>query len=58
MVAFIPPRLQSSLTQLVFAISEGRGDDVMNYSLQISQRTPSFDEAGFARAVADLVATQ
>jgi predicted unusual protein kinase regulating ubiquinone biosynthesis (AarF/ABC1/UbiB family) len=58
MVAFIPPRLQSSLTQLVFAISEGRSDDVMNYSMQISQRTPSFDEAGFARAVTDLVATQ
>jgi ubiquinone biosynthesis protein len=58
MVAFIPPRLQSSLTQLVFAISEGRSDDVMNYSVQISQRTPSFDEAGFTRAVTDLVATQ
>ncbi len=26
--------------------------------LHISQRTPSFDEAGFTRAVADLVATQ
>src|SRR5665213_2197450 len=35
MVAYIPPQLQSSLTQLVFAISEGRSDDVTNFALQI-----------------------
>ena len=58
MVAYIPPRLQTNLTQLVFAISEGRSEDVVTYALHISQRTPSFDEAGFTRAVADLVATQ
>ena len=58
MVAYIPPQLQSNLTQLVFAISEGRSDDVVLHALQISQRTPSFDEAGFTRDVADLVATQ
>jgi len=58
MVAYIPPQLQTHLTQLVFAISEGRSEDVVTYALHISQRTPSFDEAGFTRAVADLVATQ
>ena len=58
MVAYIPPQLQTNLTQLVFAISEGRSEDVVTYALHISQRTPSFDEAGFTRAVADLVATQ
>jgi ubiquinone biosynthesis protein len=58
MVAFIPPKLQTDLTQLVFAISEGRSDDVVTHALRMSQRTPSFDEAGFTRAVADLVSTQ
>src|SRR5258706_28076 len=58
MVAYIPPQLQTNLTQLVFAISEGRSEDVVTYALHISQRTPSFDEAGFTRAGADLVATQ
>jgi ubiquinone biosynthesis protein len=58
MVAYIPPQLQTNLTQLVFAISEGRSEDVVTYALHVSHRTPSFDEAGFTRAVADLVATQ
>jgi ubiquinone biosynthesis protein len=58
MVAYIPPQLQTNLTQLVFAISEGRSEDVVTYALHISQRTANYDEAGFARAVADLVATQ
>ncbi|HYM96689.1 MAG TPA: AarF/UbiB family protein [Candidatus Sulfotelmatobacter sp.] len=58
MVAHVPPQLQSHLTQLVLAISEGRSDDVMTYAMNISQRTPSFDEPGFRRAIADLVATQ
>jgi ubiquinone biosynthesis protein len=58
MVAYIPPQLQTNLAQLVFAISEGRSEDVVTYALHISQRTPSFDEPGFTRAVADLVATQ
>jgi predicted unusual protein kinase regulating ubiquinone biosynthesis (AarF/ABC1/UbiB family) len=58
MVAYIPPQLQTTLTQLVFAISEGRSEDVVRYAIHIGQRTPSFDEAGFTRAVADLVATQ
>jgi predicted unusual protein kinase regulating ubiquinone biosynthesis (AarF/ABC1/UbiB family) len=58
MVAYIPPQLQSNLTQLVFAISEGRSEDVVTHALRISQRMPSFDEPGFTRGVADLVATQ
>jgi ubiquinone biosynthesis protein len=58
MVAYIPPQLQTNLTQLLFAISEGRSEDVVTYALHISQRTPSFDEAGFTRAMADLVSTQ
>ncbi len=58
MVAFIPPQMQSALTQLVLAISEGRSDDVAGYALEVSQRTAAFDEHGFARAVTDLVALE
>ena len=58
MVGYIPPRLQEHLTQLIFAVSEGRSDDVVTYALRVSEKTPAFDEMGFARAVADLVATQ
>jgi ubiquinone biosynthesis protein len=57
-VGYIAPQLQAHLTQLVFAISEGRSDDVVTYALRISEKTPAFDEPGFSRAVADLVATQ
>ena len=57
-VGYIAPQLQAHLTQLVFAISEGRSDDVVTYALRISEKTPAFDEPGFSRAVADIVATQ
>ncbi len=57
-VGYIRPQVQANLTQLVFAISEGRSDDVVTYALRVSEKTPAFDEPGFARAVADLVATQ
>ena len=57
-VGYIAPQLQAHLTQLVFAISEGRSDDVVTYAVRVSEKTPAFDEPGFARAVADLVAMQ
>jgi len=57
-VGYIAPQLQAHLTQLVFAISEGRSDDVVTYALRISEKTSAFDEPGFARAVADIVVTQ
>ena len=57
-VGYVAPQLQAHLTQLVFAISEGRSEDVVTFALRISEKTPAFDEPGFARAVADLVATQ
>jgi len=57
-VGYIRPQVQANLTQLVFAISEGRSDDVVTYALRVSEKTQAFDEPGFARAVADLVETQ
>lgn len=57
-VGYIVPQLQAHLTQLVFAISEGRSDDGVTFVMRVSEKTPAFDEPAFARAVADLVATQ
>ena len=57
-VGYIAPQLQAHLTQLVFAISEGRSEDVVTFVVRVSEKTPLFDEPGFARAVADLVAAQ
>jgi ubiquinone biosynthesis protein len=57
-VGYITPRLQEHLTQLIFAVSEGRSDDAVTYALRVSEKTPMFDEMGFAKAVADLVTTQ
>lgn len=56
MVAHVAPRLQEQLIQLLLAVSEGRSEDVVTYSLRIAERTPEFDEAAYGRAIADLVA--
>jgi predicted unusual protein kinase regulating ubiquinone biosynthesis (AarF/ABC1/UbiB family) len=56
MVAHVAPRLQEHLIQLLLAVSEGRSDDAVMYSLRIAERTEDFDETGYNRAVTDLVA--
>ena len=56
MVAHVAPRLQEHLIQLLLAVSEGRSDDAVTYSLRIAQRTEDFDETVYNRAIADLVA--
>ena len=56
MVAHVAPRLQEHLIQLLLAVSEGRSDDAVTYSLRIAERTSEFDETTYGRAVADLVA--
>ena len=56
MVAHVAPRLQEHLIQLLLAVSEGRSDDAVTYSLRIAERTADYDEVAYGRAVADLVA--
>ncbi|HVD00596.1 MAG TPA: AarF/ABC1/UbiB kinase family protein [Candidatus Dormibacteraeota bacterium] len=56
MVAHVAPRLQEHLIQLLLAVSEGRSDDAVTYSLRIAQRTDEFDQTVYNREVADLVA--
>lgn len=56
MIAYIAPRLQENMIHLLLAISEGRSDDATTYSLRIAEKSDEFDEEGYARRVADLVA--
>jgi len=56
MVAHVTPTMQEKLLQLLLAVSEGRADDAATVAIQIGQGLPGFDEVGFRRRVADLVA--
>ncbi|HEV7888708.1 MAG TPA: AarF/UbiB family protein [Acidimicrobiales bacterium] len=58
MVARVSPEMQDSLLRLLLAASEGRGEDVADAALGLGERREDFDEAGFTRAVAALVAEQ
>jgi len=56
MVAHVTPTMQEKLLQVLLAVSEGRADDAATVAIQIGQGLPGFDEVGFRRRVADLVA--
>jgi predicted unusual protein kinase regulating ubiquinone biosynthesis (AarF/ABC1/UbiB family) len=55
MVARVSPRFQENLIQLLLTISEGHGDETAEITIKMGEPKPKFDEAGFRRAVADLV---
>jgi predicted unusual protein kinase regulating ubiquinone biosynthesis (AarF/ABC1/UbiB family) len=55
MVARISPGLQDRLLQLLLAIADNRVDDAVKALLIASESREDADEAGFKRAVADLV---
>jgi ubiquinone biosynthesis protein len=56
MVARITPDIQESLLRLLIAVSEGRADEAATVSISMGQIRQGFDEPGFRRDVADLVA--
>jgi ubiquinone biosynthesis protein len=56
MVARITPDTQESLLRLLIAVSEGRADEAATVSIALGQIRQGFDEPGFRRDVADLVA--
>jgi predicted unusual protein kinase regulating ubiquinone biosynthesis (AarF/ABC1/UbiB family) len=58
MTARISPLLQERLLQLLLAISEGRSDEAASLCTRIGEKTEAFDEDGFRRRVADLIAQQ
>jgi predicted unusual protein kinase regulating ubiquinone biosynthesis (AarF/ABC1/UbiB family) len=56
MVAHVTSSMQEKLLQLLLAVSEGRPDDAATVAIEIGQVLPGFDESGFRRRVAGLVA--
>ncbi len=58
MVGRIMPRLQEDLLQLLLAISEGRGEEAADIAIKIGDSREMFDEEGFRRRIAEIVAVQ
>ncbi len=56
MVARISPATQENLLRMLIAVSEGRADEAATVSIALGQIRQGFDETGFRRDVADLVA--
>src|SRR5688572_4993474 len=56
MVARISPAVQEDLLRMLIAVSEGRADEAATVSIRLGQIRSGFDEVGFRRDVADLVA--
>jgi predicted unusual protein kinase regulating ubiquinone biosynthesis (AarF/ABC1/UbiB family) len=55
MVARLRPALQDRLLQLLLAVSDNRPDDVVKVLLLIAEDREDADEAGFRRAIADII---
>jgi predicted unusual protein kinase regulating ubiquinone biosynthesis (AarF/ABC1/UbiB family) len=56
MVAHVSPGMQEKLLRLLLAVSEGRAEDAATVAITMGEVQPHFDEKGFRRDVADLVA--
>lgn len=56
MIGRITPAMQDELLKLVLAISDGRGDEVADIAIRTGEPRPSFDEHGYRREIAQLVA--
>jgi ubiquinone biosynthesis protein len=55
MVARLRPALQDRLLQLLLAVSDNRPDDVVKVLLLIAEDREGADQAGFKRAVTDII---
>ena len=55
MVARLRPALQDRLLQLLLAVADNRPDDALKVLLLIAEEREGADEAGFRRAVADII---
>jgi predicted unusual protein kinase regulating ubiquinone biosynthesis (AarF/ABC1/UbiB family) len=57
MVAHVAPAMQEKLLQVLLAVGEGRSDEAATVALAIGEvGADDFDEAGFRRKIAELVA--
>jgi predicted unusual protein kinase regulating ubiquinone biosynthesis (AarF/ABC1/UbiB family) len=55
MVAHLDPQVRDSLLKLLLAISDGRGHEAAQISMEMGQQLEDFDKIRFARQVADMV---
>lgn len=55
MVARMSEAMQKKLFRLTLAISEGKGDEAVQYAVEIGEKTPAFDDYNFAHHVQRLV---
>lgn len=55
MVARLSPDIQEQLVKILFAVSEGRGDEVADRGIEMGRRSRRFDEKEYRRRVSDLV---
>jgi predicted unusual protein kinase regulating ubiquinone biosynthesis (AarF/ABC1/UbiB family) len=56
MVAHVPPRMRDQLLKLLLAVVDGRGEQAAETFVHLSTRLEDFDEAGFSRETARLIA--
>ena len=56
MVAHVPPRLRDQLLRLLLAVVDGRGEQASETFVHLGTRLEDFDETGFGREAARLVA--
>jgi len=55
MVVRLTPGLQRHILQFLLALSEGRGEDVAEYAVEIGTRSDTFKKAAFQRATIEVV---
>ena len=55
MVVRLSPGLQNHVLQLLVALSEGRGEDVADYAVQIGTPSDTFNKAAFRRETIEIV---
>jgi ubiquinone biosynthesis protein len=55
MIGRLSPQMQERLLKLLFAVSEGRGEDAAEVAVTLGEKLPEFSEAGFRRDVSALV---
>ncbi|MDB5050218.1 MAG: hypothetical protein JWO30_3289 [Fibrobacteres bacterium] len=56
MVGYIPPQMQSQLTKMLVAVSDGRGEDAAEIALRLGRREDGFDPLKWRDLTAGMVA--
>lgn len=54
MIARLAPAVRDKLVELFLALADARPEEVTRIAITLGETLPDFDEAVFARAVADL----